>query len=53
MHNKKVIINTNLNFQGLENKYTKRFSSRLIEGFNVLLFYGKDIRQIKRDEQSG
>ena len=51
MNNKKVIINTNLNFQGLENKYTKRFSSRLIEGFNVLLFYGKDIRQIKQDEQ--
>ncbi len=45
MKNKKVIINTNLNFAGIEKNYTKRFSSRLIESFNVLLFFGKDIRQ--------
>lgn len=45
MNNKKVILNTNLNFIGMEKKYTKRFSSRLIESFNVLLFFGKDIRQ--------
>ena len=45
MHNKKNIINTNLNFAGMEKLYTKRFSSRLIESFNVLLFFGKDIRQ--------
>ena len=45
MNNKKVIINTNLNFAGMEKKYTKRFSSRLIESFNVLVFFGEDIRQ--------
>ena len=45
MNNKKVILNTNLNFSGMEKKYTKRFSSRLIESFNVLLFFGEDIRQ--------
>lgn len=45
MNNKKVILNTNLNFAGMEKKYTKRFSSRLIESFNVLLFFGEDIRQ--------
>ncbi len=45
MKNKKVILNTNLNFAGMEKLYTKRFSSRLIESFNVLLFFGKDIRQ--------
>lgn len=45
MNNKKLIINTNLNFAGMEKKYTKRFSSRLIESFNVLLFFGEDIRR--------
>ena len=45
MNNKKVILNTNLNFMGMEKNYTKRFSSRLIESFNVLLFFGRDIRQ--------
>lgn len=45
MNNKKLIINTNLNFAGMEKKYTKRFSSRLIESFNVLVFFGEDIRQ--------
>ena len=45
MNNKKVIINTNLNFTGMEKKYTKRFSSRLIESFNLLVFFGDDIRR--------
>lgn len=45
MNSKKVIINTNLNFAGMEKKYTKRFSSRLIESFNVLVFFGEDIRR--------
>lgn len=45
MNNKKIIVNTNLNFAGMEQKYTKRFSSRLIESFNVLLFFGEDIRR--------
>lgn len=47
INNKKMIINTNLNFKGLEDKYTKRFSSRLIENFTIMLFYGEDIRKKK------
>lgn len=44
---KKIIINTNHNFKQLEEKYSKRFSSRLLESFNMMYFYGDDIRRIK------
>lgn len=44
---KKIIINTNHNFEQIEKKYTKRFSSRLLENFNLLYFYGDDIRRMK------
>ena len=44
---KKIIINTNHNFDGLEKLYTKRFTSRLMERFNIMNFYGDDIRRQK------
>lgn len=44
---RKMIINTNLNFEALEKQYTKRFSSRILENFNMLYFYGEDIRRQK------
>ena len=44
---KKIIINTNLNFEGLEKLYTKRFTSRIMESFEMLYFYGEDIRRKK------
>lgn len=44
---KKIIINTNLNFENLEKRYSKRFSSRILEGFDMLYFYGDDIRKLK------
>ena len=44
---KKIIINTNHNFEQLERRYSKRFSSRLLENFNMMFFYGDDIRRIK------
>lgn len=44
---KKMIINTNNNFDGLEKLYTKRFTSRLMESFDVMNFYGDDIRRQK------
>lgn len=47
MSNKKMIINTNLNFSGMEKKYTKRVTSRLTEDFQMLYFYGEDIRRKK------
>ncbi len=44
---KKMIISTNLDYKNLEDKYTKRFSSRLLESFEFMYFYGEDIRRIK------
>lgn len=46
--NKRMLISTNLNFGGMESYYTKRFTSRLLESFNVMVFYGDDIRRKKR-----
>lgn len=47
MNNKKIIISTNLNFSGLEKKYTKRLTSRMTESFILMYFYGDDIRKKK------
>lgn len=44
---RKIIINTNMNFESLEKRYSRRFSSRLLENFNMLYFYGEDIRRQK------
>lgn len=44
---KKMIINTNNNFDGLEKLYSKRFTSRLMESFDAMYFYGEDIRRQK------
>lgn len=44
---RKMIINTNMNFEKLENRYSRRFSSRLLESFDMLYFYGEDIRRQK------
>lgn len=46
--NRKMLISTNLNFSGLETYYTKRFTSRLLESFTVMVFYGEDIRRKKK-----
>ena len=44
---KRMIINTNIGFGGLEKLYTKRFTSRLMDEFEILYFYGDDIRKQK------
>lgn len=44
---RKIIINTNLNFDSIEKRYSKRFSSRLLENFDMMYFYGEDIRRQK------
>lgn len=51
MNGKNTIINTNLNFKGMEDRYSKRFSSRLTESFTVMYFYGEDIRRKKFNEK--
>lgn len=48
---KKIIINSNNNFDGLELLYTKRFTSRLMESFEMMCFYGDDIRRKKLFEE--
>lgn len=47
INNRKIIINTNLGFSNIEEMYSKRLSSRILEDFNVMYFYGEDIRKIK------
>ncbi len=43
-----TIVNTNLTMQELNDKYTQRITSRIIGGYDRLVFMGRDIRQQKR-----
>ena len=47
-----TIISTNLNMKGLEERYTRRVSSRLIGEYAAVNFIGEDVRQI-RSESAG
>ena len=40
-----TIISTNLTLKELEQKYTERFASRIMGGYDRLVFLGKDVRQ--------
>ena len=44
-----TIISTNLTLEELEERYTRRISSRLIGEYTVLKFIGADVRQIKSE----
>ena len=44
---KPVIISTNLTPAEMENKYSRRITSRIYGNYRYLIFSGKDIRQIK------
>ena len=46
-NNKKTIISTNLGIEKIHSEYTERISSRIIENFELLRFFGDDIRLIK------
>lgn len=46
-HRRPMIINTNLLQGEIREKYSDRITSRLFGEFTALLFYGKDIRQLK------
>ena len=46
-----TIISTNLSLKELEERYTRRISSRIIGEYAVLDFFGKDIRQIKSEQE--
>ncbi len=49
---KPTIINTNLSFEELEDKYTNRIVSRILGCYQVFRFYGEDMRVKKRFEQN-
>ncbi len=51
LNEKSTIISTNLNLESLEKKYTERVASRIIGNFEILRFFGDDIRIAKK--QSG
>ncbi|MEE0928459.1 MAG: ATP-binding protein [Acutalibacteraceae bacterium] len=44
---KPTVINTNLSFDELEKRYTARITSRFIGSYDMRIFVGQDIRQIK------
>lgn len=51
IHQKPTIISTNLDFDELENSYSKRLISRLMGEYVIMNFVGTDIRQAKRLEK--
>ncbi|MEE0858214.1 MAG: ATP-binding protein [Acutalibacteraceae bacterium] len=51
IHQKPTIISTNLEFDELENAYSKRLISRLMGEYVIMNFVGTDIRQAKRLEK--
>ncbi len=44
-----TIISTNLDMEGIQQKYTERVASRLIGEYTLLRFSGKDVRQLKNN----
>ncbi len=46
-----TIISTNLSLTEIENQYSNRISSRFIGEYSHLIFEGKDIRQMKNEEE--
>lgn len=51
IHQKPTIISTNLDYDELENAYSKRLISRLMGEYVIMSFVGTDIRQAKRLEK--
>lgn len=48
---KPLLINTNLSLKDIEQRYSKRLSSRIIGDFDIMNFIGRDIRQLKRQQR--
>lgn len=49
---KKMIVSTNLTREELTPRYNDRIVSRLLGEFHILMFFGRDIRQIKLKNRS-
>ncbi len=50
---KSTVLSTNLNLEGLEKVYSKRFTSRLWGSFEIIPFIGQDLRMQKRIRPEG
>ena len=47
LNKKPTIINTNLDFEELKQRYTDRLVSRISGNYRMLEFFGEDIRTLK------
>lgn len=47
LNKKPMIINTNLDFEELEHKYSDRLVSRIVGNYRMFEFFGEDIRTLK------
>ncbi len=52
-HGKSTIISTNLSLEQIESLYSERVSSRIASGFELMHFFGEDIRLEQRILMSG
>ena len=50
LHNRPVIISTNLDMKRISETYSERIFSRITENFTILRLYGEDIRIQKKLE---
>ncbi len=50
---KSTVLSTNLNLEGLEKVYSKRFTSRLWGSFEIIPFIGQDLRMQKHIHPDG
>lgn len=51
-HNLKTIASTNISLALMTKIYSERVSSRIVEDFDVLRFFGDDIRPVKRKRET-
>ncbi|MBP5427414.1 MAG: ATP-binding protein [Clostridiales bacterium] len=51
LNNLKTVASTNINLSLISEIYSERVLSRIIEDFNILRFFGHDIRAVKRKKE--
>ena len=51
MNGKKTILSTNLTVQDIARRYGEAVASRIRGEYQILPFFGEDIRILKRDRQ--
>ena len=45
-----TIISTNLDFNGISNRYEERITSRIYANYSILRFVGQDVRIMKAQQ---